>query len=480
MWGKGADRGGLERIAVLACAFALAAGLLAAPSPAGADPADLLQPDGPWWRDTEGRVVLLHGVNVVKKVAPYIPSPEEFGPADADRIAELGWNTVRLGFIWAGMQPVPGPVDAAYLARYEQIVNLLGERGIYVLVDAHQDIWNERWGGEGAPDWAVFRPGARNPASWALTYFTSSSLGMAFWDFWTNRNGILDEYVSMWQQVAERFAGNPHVLGYDIMNEPWTSPLWIFPQDRYTVQRMYEKVIPAIRSVDTDHAIFWEPSIPSFQIFHDRMDLPPDPNLALSSHVYCAVAVVLGRIFWPKDACRALDTAHLRHARTYRDRVPGASWLVTEYGASDLTEGIDDQADLFDREFLGWQYWEWKKWDDPTTGLNSHLVDGDTGPIVLRPKVPVLERSFARRVAGLPTRHAFNTATGSFRLTYEPDAGSAAPTEIWLPLEQHYPGGYDVDVSGGTWSVSGADPHILLVTAESGAPEVDVEVTPAA
>ncbi|MCE7883530.1 MAG: hypothetical protein DYH08_06665 [Actinobacteria bacterium ATB1] len=479
MWGKGDDREGLERIAVLACAFVLATGLLAASSPAEADAAGILRPDGRWWRDAEGRVVLLHGVNVVKKVAPYIPSPEEFGPADADRIAALGWNTVRLGFIWAGMQPAPGPVDGAYLARYEEIVNLLGERGIHVLVDAHQDLWNERWGGEGAPDWAVFRPGAAKFSSWVLTYFFTPPLGLAYWDFWMNRNGILDEYVSMWQQVAERFADNPHVLGYDIMNEPWTSPLWIFPQDRHTVQRMYEKVIPAIRAVDSDHTIFWEPSLPSLQIFHDQMTLPEDARLALSAHVYCSVASLFGRDFWPADACRSLDNATIREARRSRDR-HSAGWLVTEFGASDLIEGIKDEVEWFDREFLGWQYWEWKHWDDPTTDENSQLVEEDTGPIVLRPKVHVLERTFARRVAGEPVLHRFDPKSGVFELVYHPDPDITSPTEVWLPLDRHYPTGFEVTVDGGDATQSPSDPHILLVTAESGAPEVAIEVTPAA
>ncbi|MFN8105133.1 MAG: cellulase family glycosylhydrolase [Acidimicrobiia bacterium] len=483
MWGRGTARGLGSSVRVRACALgvvlAVAAGLLVASGPANADPADGLAADGRWWRDASGRVVLLHGVNVVRKVAPYIPSPEEFGPADADRIASLGWNTVRLGFIWAGMQPSPGAVDTAYLDRYEELVNLLGERGIHVLVDSHQDLWNERWGGEGAPDWAVLRPGAAKRPNWALTYFSQASLGMAYWDFWWNRNGILDQYTSMWRQVAERFSANPYVLGYDILNEPWTSPLWFLPQDRLTVQRMYDKVIPAIRAVDAQHTIFWEPSIPSSQFLHDRMTFAPGSGLALSFHVYCAASFIFGRQLWPEDACRSLDDATLRGARSYSDGV-GAGWLVTEYGASNLIDGIDDEADIFDREFVGWQYWEWKNWGDPTTHKDARLVEDDTGPVVLRPKVDVLERTYARRIAGVPRHHSFDAATASFRLTYTPNPAISSPTEIWLPLERHYPHGYAVTVAGATWRVASGDAHVLYVTAATGAPEVRVEITPAA
>jgi endoglycosylceramidase len=48
----------------------------------------------------------------------------------------------------------------------------------------------------------------------------------AFDNFWANspasdKIGIQDHYASMWKHVAERFAGNTGVIGYDIMNEPF-------------------------------------------------------------------------------------------------------------------------------------------------------------------------------------------------------------------------------------------------------------------
>jgi hypothetical protein len=37
------------------------------------------------------------------------------------------------------------------------------------------------------------------------------------------------QFVQFWRHVAERFADNPHVLGYEIMNEPWCGNTWQEP-----------------------------------------------------------------------------------------------------------------------------------------------------------------------------------------------------------------------------------------------------------
>ena len=65
---------------------------------------------GPYLTDRAGRVVFLHGVNAVYKRAPYelYADPGKgwsFTRADAARMASLGFNVVRLGVIWQGLEP---------------------------------------------------------------------------------------------------------------------------------------------------------------------------------------------------------------------------------------------------------------------------------------------------------------------------------------------------------------------------------------
>ncbi len=51
--------------------------------------------------------MILHGVNMVYKRAPYAPDEAGFGEDDAAFLAENGFNTVRLGLIYKGGRAEP-------------------------------------------------------------------------------------------------------------------------------------------------------------------------------------------------------------------------------------------------------------------------------------------------------------------------------------------------------------------------------------
>ena len=93
--------------------------------------------------DPEGRSLLFHGINVVYKVDPFIPSDGAFDPDtslnddDIALIASLGLNFVRLGVTWEAVERTKGVYDDSYLDKIEQLVNKLGAAGIYTLIDAH-------------------------------------------------------------------------------------------------------------------------------------------------------------------------------------------------------------------------------------------------------------------------------------------------------------------------------------------------------
>ncbi|MBJ7348360.1 MAG: cellulase family glycosylhydrolase, partial [Thermoleophilaceae bacterium] len=97
-----------------------------------------------WMIDNDRRVVMLHGVNMVNKFAPYEPSAIGFGADDADAIAAEGFNTVRLGLAWKAVEPSPGIYDENYLNKIQATTELLAARGIYTLIDFHQDMYNEK------------------------------------------------------------------------------------------------------------------------------------------------------------------------------------------------------------------------------------------------------------------------------------------------------------------------------------------------
>lgn len=73
-----------------------------------------IDPETRTLRDTHGRHLVLHGVNVVYKIAPFLPDGQEFHPQnslsdkDIDDLVSWGFNWVRLGVTWESVETVRG------------------------------------------------------------------------------------------------------------------------------------------------------------------------------------------------------------------------------------------------------------------------------------------------------------------------------------------------------------------------------------
>lgn len=183
--------------------------------------------------DSSGRQIIFSGLNMINKnpADRYIASDSA---ETYQRLSEFGMNCIRLGIFWDGVEPEPGRYDEGYLDIVEKQVNMAAENGIYVLIDMHQDLYGAAFGkdnaslGDGAPAWATLTEGLPHYRGevWSESYLISPAVQKAFDNFWNNTpasdgKGIQDHYALMWKHVAQRFAGNNAVIGYDIMNEPF-------------------------------------------------------------------------------------------------------------------------------------------------------------------------------------------------------------------------------------------------------------------
>jgi hypothetical protein len=124
---------------------------------------------------------------------------------------------------------------------------------------------------------------------------------------------------------------------------------------------------------------------------------------------------------------------------------------------------------------MGWMYWAYKHWDDPTTadaaqGLFTNDADLTS---VKTEKLRRLVRTYPQATAGTGLSYHYDLVTGVFTMTYDADASIAAPTRIFVsPLTS--PHGYDVTTSAGSATVNGS--YVDINAATDG--EIQVTITP--
>lgn len=287
---------------------------------------NMITVNGDQFVDDFGRQVILNGVNVgsKNKADEYIyPS----GPELYAQLKKQGVNAIRFLIIWDGLEPEPGVYNDAYLKEIDRRIAWAADNDIFVVLDMHQDLFSVNYS-DGAPSWATLEEGKPHTTGevWSDAYMLSEAVQTAFDNFWLNTPasdgiGIQDHYAALWKHIAQRYATNKTVIGYDIMNEPFPgssgvqstmillgaygqlhykltgeeltekqlAAMWADEEQRMealnvisttenydfvisqlsdfvkefeskNLQKMYQKVSNAIREVDTDHILFLEHS----------------------------------------------------------------------------------------------------------------------------------------------------------------------------------------------------------------------------
>ncbi|MDB5973879.1 MAG: endoglycoceramidase, partial [Nevskia sp.] len=199
-----------------------------------------------------------------------------------------------------------------------------------------------------------------------------------------------------------------------------------------------------------------------------------DANLGFSWHLYCPTTS-LSLLGLNNLTCDVLDADVLHVGEAGSDRL-GAARLLTEFGATDLISDLTRSTAEFDQHLLGWQYWAYKNWHDPTTSAGSNaqglFTDDADLTTVKTDKLKVLERTYPQFTAGTPTALSFDPDTGAFSYSYTARS-AGGPTQIYVPLSVHYPNGYSVTASGA--QVTSA-PNASLLTLENTAGATTVKV----
>jgi len=120
---------------------------------------------------------------------------------------------------------------------------------------------------------------------------------------------------------------------------------------------------------------------------------------------------------------------------------------------------------------VGWIYWQWLNYDDPTGSHTSGLWP-PTAPT--QAMLQVLSQTYPSAVAGTPTATSFDPVSGRFTLQYRADPHITEPTVIVVPLSVHYAEGYCATATGA--QITSA-PGAQYVDVENGSTATDVTVT---
>lgn len=478
----------------------LVAAMLAAPPSASAAPQPPLTRVGKWLVDEHGRVVTVHGVDLVRKTAPFYPA--NFGATDAAFLASEGFTAARIGFIWEAVEPRPGVYDDAYIGRIVALNSLLAAHGIRTLVDFHQDSWSRGAGiaqlggssGDGAPRWATL---GANP----------SQAQDDFQAFWDNKRaadgvGIQTHFVRAWQHVIrilDASADSANIVGLDPFNEPYAGSgfgcqefLASCPAFEHGVLAdFYRTTIAAVRETGDTHVIFPE-SDPDMD---GTTALPAfgDPRIGYNFHSYCFPVLGVGVIGLPEPPGigATCPLSEIPATATYAANVDryDAPGFLSEFGASDVDTDNARLVDLADENFWSWTYWAYYAYhpQDPANSATQGLLLDEGLPGSERnakqDKLDALAVPWARAIAGTPRSYHFDRAANVLTVSYSTvtpagaHADSQARTEIFVP-RRHYPAGYTVRVDGGR-VVSPPSASLVEVVANQGAQDVSVTVAPA-
>ena len=270
--------------------------------------------------------------------------------ADLRKIADLGFNSVRLPFNWRYFESdaAPGIYRPEMFLILDRLFNQCTTADLCILLDFHA-----------CPEGQNTTPPADNPTGYAR--------------FWGSIQAQ-DRVAALWCELTRRYCRHPALLGYNLINEPQTNMPGELSEaeQNAAMNRFYHRLIRDLRAIDPDGWIVIEGPVRQSG-GSDCLDpeLFKDPHTAATFHHYPLFedSLQLNDLRLPESADLEAHRAYLRCAtrpeQEFIQRIQ-RPMLLGEYGLSARWEPARAQAvfqaqtDVAEEMGFSWMIWTWK------------------------------------------------------------------------------------------------------------------------
>jgi hypothetical protein len=245
--------------------------------------------------------------------------------ADIKRIAQWGFNSVRLPFTYKLLTPPdqPGVYLEEGFAMLDSALSWCEQNKLYLILDLH------------------CAPGAQNKLN------ISDSDGEA--RLWTDPQNQT-RTIELWKKIAERYANKEWIGGYDLINET----AYDLGSNNQPLRDLYINITNAIRTVDNNHILFIEGNW--FATDFNGLTPPWDNNLVYSFHKY-----------W-----NGTDQSTIQYLINLRNTHNVPLWLG-ETGENSNAWFVE-LVELLKQQNIGWAWWPHKKIASVVGPLSAKLT----------------------------------------------------------------------------------------------------------
>lgn len=282
-------------------------------------------------------------------------------------------------------------------------------------------------------------------------------------EFWKNKNDKqYTTYINAWKVIWERFAEEPYVVGYDVVNEPRKLEMDISYKDltdKYLVP-LYQRIIDESQKINPDKKILFQ------SIFMNKGE-------KIDNNQYAEITASINRkniIFAPHIYQNNIDFIEKNMNRFDRESdmlkapILIGEWgfptfaktdttLVGKLGQLEYTKLYIKTAEVFDKMGVG----TIKAWFLGNRTMQNFLPGGpstwsifsdktDAGTVERKYITDVISRPFPQEIAGDIQSFLFNFAKRELDIKIKSDNTKGA-SKIFIGQNRHYPDGFSVIVN---------------------------------